>query len=107
MKYFLKIITIIIIINNHVYTGLFSDKSQVQKSGDVITCFFCTVKNKNSQAARLIVGTPSPFAVLFSSKSLVCVYVFCLLHNFYHVISVSQEEVSLIASNVQICDFYK
>ena len=25
---------------------LFSDKSRVQKSGDVITCFFCSIKKK-------------------------------------------------------------
>ena len=66
---------------------LFSDKSQVQKSGDVITCFFCAVKNKNSEAARLIVETPSPlssviFLKVFGVCVCVCVCVFCLFTPF-------------------------
>ena len=85
---------------------LFSDKSQVQKSGNLITCFFCNVKNKNSEAARLIVGTsPPPFPVLSFSKCLVCVFFVCII--FISVICVSQEELSLIASNVEIYNFYK
>ena len=41
--------------------------------------------NKNSKAARLIVGTPS-FPVLSFSKSLLYVYVFCLLTPFISVL---------------------
>ena len=61
---------------------LFGDKSQVQRNGDAIACLFYTVKNKNSEAARLIVGTPLPFLVLSFSKCLVCVCVFCLFTPF-------------------------
>ena len=35
-----------------------------------------------------------------------CVY-FVYLHHFYQYFCVSHEELSLIASNQQICDFYK
>ena len=83
---------------------LFSDKSQVQKSGDIITCFFCTVKNKNSDTARLIIGTPSPFSSVIFLK-VFGVYVFFFIYTILiSVICVSQEELSLIASNVQIYD---
>ena len=65
---------------------LFLEKSQVQKTVDVITCFFCTVKkNKDSEASRLIVGTSPvtpPFPVLYFSKCLVCVL-------FIYIISIS------------------
>ena len=84
---------------------LFSDKSQVQKSGDVITCFFCAVKNKNSEAARLIVGTPSPLSsVIFLKVFGVCVCVLFIYTILISTICVSQEEFSLFASNVQIYD---
>ena len=60
---------------------LFSDNSHAQKSGDVITCFFCTVKNKTSEAARLIVGNPPPYSVLSFSKCLCLCLVY--LHHFH------------------------
>ena len=87
---------------------LFSDKPQVQKSVDVITCFFCTVKNKNSEAARLIVGTPFPIPFqCYFSQSVWCMCVLFIYTILISVICVSQEELSLVASNAQMYDFKK
>ena len=65
---------------------LFSHKCQVQKNDDLITCFFCTIKNKNSKAARLMVGNPPSFPVWSCSKCFVCA--FCLFTSFLSVLSV-------------------
>ena len=84
---------------------LFLDKSQVQKSVGVITWFPCSLnkqKFKNIQAHGCI---PLPFQY-YHSLSVWCVC-FVYLHHFYSIICVSQEELSFIASNEQICTFYK
>ena len=62
---------------------LFSDKSQVQKSGDVITCF---LKNKTSEGSRLIVWNPlTTFFQCYLSLGVWCVFDECFvyLHHFY------------------------
>ena len=88
---------------------LFIDKSQVEKSVDVISCLFCTAKKKkkkkkNSETSRLIVGHPTPFPPLSFSKCLVCaLFIYTI---FIRIIWVSQEELSLIGSNEQIYYFY-
>ena len=70
---------------------LFIDKSQVEKSVDVISCLFCT-------------GHPIPFPALSFSKCLVCaLFIYTI---FIRIIWVSQEELSLIGSNEQIYYFY-
>ena len=66
---------------------LFLNKSQVQKSVDVLTCFSCTVrKNKNSKASRPIVGPPPPLPMLSFSKCFVCL--FCSFTSFLSVLIV-------------------
>ena len=59
-------------------------------------------QKQNSEAGRLIVGTPSPFPVLSFSKSLVCRCVLFIYTIFFSVICVLQEELNFIASKVQI-----
>ena len=56
---------------------LFIDKSQVQNSGDFITSFFLTVKNKKFRKARPMVRTPTP-----QSPVLFCVFTLFLLFLF-------------------------
>ena len=65
---------------------LFSDKSQVQKSGDVITCFFRTVKKQNFRSIQAHSWKPPfpLFSMLSFSRFLVCFGVcFLYLHHFY------------------------
>ena len=65
---------------------LFSDKSQVQKSGDVITCFFRTVKKQNFRSIQAHSWKPlfPLFSMLSFSRCLVCFGVcFLYLHHFY------------------------
>ena len=83
---------------------MFPDKSQVQKSVDIITCFFCTVKKQKIRSLMAHSWTPLPFPVLYFSKCLVCVLFIYIIS--ISIICVSQEELSLIASNEQIYDFY-
>ena len=62
---------------------LFSDKSQVQKSGDVITCFFRRIQ------AHSLKPTHNLFPVLSFSRCLVCFWwMFCLFTPFLPVLFV-------------------
>ena len=67
---------------------------------------FALSKNKNSEPSRLIVRTlPSPH----HSQCYIPLSAWCILFIytiFISIICVSQEELSLIASNEQIYDFY-
>ena len=93
---------------------LFLDKFQVQKSVDVITCFFCNVKKQKFRSIQAHSWNshpphptpPPPFPVLYFSKYLVCVLFIYTIS--ISIICVSQEKLSLslIASNAQIYDFY-
>ena len=59
---------------------LFLDKSQVQKSVDVITCFSCTVKKQKFKSIRVHSLTAPPFPMLSFSKWCVC---FVYVHHSY------------------------
>ena len=84
---------------------LFLDKSQVQKSVDVITCFSCTVKKQKFKGIQAHSWIPL-FPMLSFSKCLVCVCVLFIYTISISIICASQEELSLIASNEQIYDFH-
>ena len=73
----------------------FLGKSQVQKSVNIITCFFCTVKKQKFRSIHSWNPSPLLFPVVSFSKCLVCV--FCLYTPFVYT--------SLIASNEQIYNF--
>ena len=61
---------------------LYSYKSQVQKSGDTITCFFCTVKKKKFRSSQAHSWNPIPLSSVISLLVImVCVY-FVYLHDF-------------------------
>ena len=72
---------------------LFSDKSQVQKSGDVITCFFCTVKKQNFRSIQAHSWKPpSPFFQCCLSRGVWCVLVYVFfIYTISTSFSVSQE----------------
>ena len=79
---------------------LFSDKAQVQKSGDFITSFFCSVKKKEKKIRSNLTHSwnlNSPISSVVFFIYTISVSIFCL----------SQEEHSLIASNEQIQNFCK
>ena len=86
---------------------LFLDKSQIHKSVNVITCFFCTVRKQKFRSVHTTIQNPPPHSFqCYLSLSVWCV---CVLFIYTISISiiVSQEESSLIASNEQIYNFYK
>ena len=66
---------------------LFLDKSQVQKSVDVITCFFCIAKKQkfiSTQANNWNPAPQFPFPVLSFSKCLVC---FMFIYTIFFIIT--------------------
>ena len=70
---------------------LFLNKSQVQKSVDVFTCFFF----------------PPPFFQCYLSLSVWCVCVLFIYAISISIICASQKELILTASNEQIYNFFK
>ena len=62
---------------------LFLDKSQVQKSVDVITCFFCTVKKQKYRSIQAHSWTPLPF------QRYLFLRVWCVFCSFTQFLSVS------------------
>ena len=87
---------------------LFLDKSQIHKSVNVITCFFCTVRKQKFRSVHTTIQNPPPHSFqCYLSLSVWCVCVLFIYTIFISIICVSQEEPSLTSSNQQIHDFYK
>ena len=85
---------------------LFLNKSQVQKSVDVFTCFFFTVKKRKFRSVRSW-NLPPPFFQCYLSLSVWCVCVLFIYAISISIIYVSQKELILTASNEQIYNFFK
>ena len=68
---------------------LFLDKSPVQKSVDIITCFSCTVKKTNFKSIQAHNWTPQ-FSMLSFSKCLKCAFRFLRLFYQYYTTSTSE-----------------
>ena len=82
---------------------LFLDKSQIQKSANVITCFFCTVRKQKFRSVDTTIQNPPPHSFqCYLSLSVWCVCVLFIYTIFISIICVSQEELCLTASNEQI-----
>ena len=68
---------------------LFLDKSQIQKSANVITCFFCTVRKQKFRSVHTTIQNPPPHSFqCYLSLSVWCVCVFCLFTPFLSVLFV-------------------